>query len=223
MHRTADQRLEVSAVLFDIDGTMMDTVPLIMASHRHTFNKILGWVPPDDEILATVGEPLVTTFARYGEHCDILLDEYIDWSVPRTATHSQLFDGIVPTLLSLRERGFLTGVVTARRCDGMHVCLEAFSLTDLFDVFVCAEDTATHKPEPEPILLAMERLGVDDPKHVLYVGDTVHDLESVKSAGGHFAAVSWTAMDKAAIERLNPDLWLERFSDLPDLLTLPSA
>jgi len=221
-NRSNDDKLGVSAVLFDIDGTMIDTVHLIIASHRHTFNEILGWVPSDDEILATVGEPLVTTFARY-DQSDRLLQEYIDWSVPRTVTHCQLFDGIRPTLETLRSQGFLTGVVTARRCDGMHVCLDAFYLNELFDVTVCAEETERHKPEPDPIFLAMERLNIKDPQHILYVGDTVHDLLSVKRAGGHFAAVDWTAMDKEAIEALSPTLWISHFEELPDRLQLVEA
>ena len=212
--------IEVSTVLFDIDGTLIDTIPLIMASHRHTFNKVLGWVPGDDEILATIGEPLLTTFRRYGVDSDTLMMEYINWSVPRTASHSTLFEGVVPMLESLRARGFLTGVVTARRCDGMAVCLDAFDLAALFDVTVCAEDTEKHKPDPDPILLAMERLGVTRAGQVLYVGDTPRDLESARRAGSHFAAVGWTAMDRDEIDRLGPTFWLDHPHDLPARLRL---
>ncbi len=219
MTRGEDRRLGVSAVLFDIDGTLINTIPLIMDSHRHTFKKILGWVPPDEELLATIGEPLVTTFDRYSEQGDLLLEEYIDWSVPRTATHSELFEGVVPMLEGLRDAGFLTGVVTSRRCEGLKVCLEAFGLTQLFDVLVCAEDTDLHKPHPAPLLLAMERLGLTRPDQVLYVGDTLGDLESALGAGSHFAAVKWTAMDKEAIDRMRPDFWLESSLDLPDKLS----
>ena len=219
MTRTDDGRLGVSAVLFDIDGTLINTIPLIMASHRHTFNKILGWIPPDEEILATIGEPLVTTFDRYGRQGDQLLAEYIDWSVPRTASHSHLFEGVVPMLEELRTAGFLTGIVTSRRCEGMEVCLEAFGLTALFDVLVCAEDTDFHKPDPAPLLLAMDRLGLTRPDQVLYVGDTLGDLGSALAAGCHFSAVGWTAMDKEAIDRMGPDFWLEKALDLPDKLS----
>ncbi|HPX93662.1 MAG TPA: HAD-IA family hydrolase [Bacillota bacterium] len=213
-------KIEISTVLFDIDGTLINTVPLIMASHRHTFNKILGWIPSDEEILSTVGEPLVATFGRYGDQGETLMAEYIRWSVPRTASHSTLFEGIVPMLESLRSRGFLTGIVTARRCEGMAICLDAFDLSALFDVRVCAEDTARHKPDPEPILFAMEKLGISRTDQVLYVGDTVRDLESARRAGCHFAAVGWTSMDREEIDRLGPAFWLERAEDLPAKLRL---
>lgn len=216
----AGDRLEVSTVLFDIDGTLINTVPLIMASHRHTFAKILGWIPSDEEILSTIGEPLVATFNRYGDEGERLMAEYISWSVPRTASHSTLFDGVVPMLEALRARGFLMGIVTARRCDGMAVCLDAFKLTRYFDVTVCAEDTALHKPAPDPILLAMERLGVTRADRVLYVGDTSRDLESARGAGSHFAAVGWTAMDRDEIDRMSPTFWLNRAEDLSDRLLL---
>lgn len=59
-------KIAISAVLFDLDGTLLNTIPLILATHRHTFNKILGWIPSDEVILATIGEPLVRTFGHYG-------------------------------------------------------------------------------------------------------------------------------------------------------------
>ncbi len=223
MTNKACGKIEISTVLFDLDGTLINTVPLIIASHRHAFNKVLGWIPSDEEILSTIGEPLLTTFNRYGEQGDILMEEYINWSVPRTASHSTLFDGIVPMLETLRTLGFLTGIVTARRCDGMAICLDAFKLTALFDVTVCAEDTSRHKPDPDPILLAMERLGVTRADHVLYVGDTARDLESANRAGSHFAAVGWTAMDRGEIDRLNPTFWLDQAEDLPARLQLVLA
>ncbi|NLA71042.1 MAG: HAD-IA family hydrolase [Clostridiaceae bacterium] len=220
MIRESDFPLDVSAVMFDLDGTLFDTVPLIMASHRHTFNKILGWVPPDDELLATIGEPLITTFSRYGDQCDHLMTEYINWSVPKTPTHIALFDGVVPMLETLRERGFKIGVVTARRGEGMMVCLDSFGLTELFDVLISAKDTDRHKPDPAPLLFAMEKLGITQPERVLYVGDTILDLKCALNAGSYFAAVRWTAMDKQAIDSLGPTFWLDRAMDLPDKLRL---
>ncbi|HZK41337.1 MAG TPA: HAD-IA family hydrolase, partial [Clostridia bacterium] len=98
--------------------------------------------------------------------------------------------------------------------------LEAFDLTDLFQVLVCAEDTDRHKPDPAPLLLAMERLGIQDPGRVLYVGDTVYDLAAARGAGLHFAAVDWTAMDKDEIDLMGPDFWLDHMADLPDRLSL---
>lgn len=220
MDNKSFEAVEVAAVLFDLDGTLLNTVPLILASHRHTFGKIMDFIPSDEEILATIGEPLVTTFSRFGDKGPVLMEEYINWSVPRTASHSSLFEGVVPMLESLREQGFLTGVVTARRCEGMHVCLDAFNLKPYFDVLVCAEETERHKPDPDPILLAMKRLGTARPDRVLYVGDTVHDLQSAKNAGSHFAAVEWTAMDRAEIDRGNPSFWLGCAEDLPGRLRL---
>ncbi|HNZ63064.1 MAG TPA: HAD-IA family hydrolase [Bacillota bacterium] len=211
----------VRAVLFDLDGTLFNTIPLILASHRHTFGKILGWTPQDEDILATIGEPLVTTFERYGgAKSRQMLREYIDWSVPRTLSHVGLFLGVVPMLEALRERGFKTGIVTSRRGEGMSVCLDAFDMTRLFDVLVSVDDTLEHKPKPAPLFCAMGRLGIRNPRHILYVGDAIHDLECAKNAGALFAAVSWTVMDKEVIRKGGPDFWIDDALDLPHLIRL---
>ncbi len=102
----------------------------------------------------------------------------------------------------------------------MEICLDAFDLTAFFDVTVCAEDTIKHKPDPEPLLLAMKRLGITRADQVLYVGDTSMDLESAYRAGNLFAAVGWTAMDHGEIDRLKPTFWLGHPGELPARLQL---
>ncbi len=216
-----DRMFPVRAVFFDLDGTLFNTIPLIVASHQFTFEKVLGWVPSEEAILATIGEPLVTTFARYGEEKrDEMLKVYVDWSVPKTLTHVGVFLDVVPMIEQLRERGFQTGVVTSRRREGMFACLKAFEMLNLFDVLVSVDDTEEHKPKPAPLFFAMDRLSIEDPKQVLYVGDAIHDLECSKNAGAHFAAVSWTAMDKDVIQRGSPDFWLDDAFDLLEKITL---
>ncbi|HHW93661.1 MAG TPA: HAD-IA family hydrolase [Clostridiaceae bacterium] len=208
-------KISVSTVLFDLDGTLFNTIPLILATNRHTCEKVLGWAPPDKEILATIGEPLMTALKRYSaEKSHELFREYVEWSAQRTTTHVGIFLDVIPMIERLRREGFKTGVVTSRRGESTITHLETFEMMHLFDVIVSVDDTEEHKPLPAPLLCAMERLGLDTPKHFLYVGDTIHDLECARNAGMYFAAVSWTAMDKDELNRAAPDFWLDNPFDL---------
>ncbi len=208
-------KIGVSTILFDLDGTLFNTIPLILATNRHTFKKVLGWIPPDDVILATIGEPLMTAFRRYSsDKCHEMFREYVEWSASRTTTHVGVFIDVVPLIEHLRREGFKTGIVTSRRGESTMAHLEAFEMTHLFDVIVSVDDTEEHKPLPAPLLCAMERLGMNKPEEIIYVGDTIHDLQCARNAGMHFAAVSWTAMDKDEIDRAAPDFWLDRPFDL---------
>ncbi len=208
-------KIGVSAVLFDLDGTLLNTIPLILATNRHTFEKVLGWVPSDDAILATIGEPLMTAFDRYSkEKSREMFREYVEWSASRTTSHVGIFLDIVPLIKQLRRNGFKTGIVTSRRGESTTEHLKAFEIIHLFDVIVSVDDTEEHKPLPAPLLCAMERLAMDNPDDIIYVGDTIHDLQCARNAGMHFAAVSWTAMDKDALDRAAPDFWLDTPLDL---------
>ncbi len=208
-------KIALSAILFDLDGTLLNTIPLILATNRHTFRKVLGRVPPDHEILATIGEPLMTAFKRYSteKHLE-MFREYVEWSALRTITHVGIFLDVVPMIEQLRREGFKTGIVTSRRGESTIAHLEAFEMMHLFDVVVSVDDTDEHKPLPAPLLCAMERLELNVPEHILYVGDTIHDLQCARNAGMPFAAVSWTAMDKDELNRASPDFWLEDAFDL---------
>jgi pyrophosphatase PpaX len=208
-------KIAISAVLFDLDGTLLNTIPLILATHRHTFNKILGWIPSDEVILATIGEPLVRTFGHYGgEKGPEMFREYFEWSAPRTTSHVGVFLDVIPMIEQLRQEGFKTGIVTSRRGESTFSFLEAFEMLHLFDVIISVDDTKEHKPMPAPLLCAMERLELDTPEQVLYVGDAIHDLKCAQNAGMPFAAVSWTAMDKDELSQASPDFWIDEAFDL---------
>ncbi|MGI6158053.1 MAG: HAD family hydrolase [Saccharofermentanales bacterium] len=208
----------IKAVMFDLDGTTFDTVPLIVASHQHAFMEVLGETPSEAWIKGTIGEPLATTFAPYGDDGERMMRAYIEWSAPKTADYVRLFPGAVEALRDLRAAGYKTGVVTSRRREGMAMLIDTFDVARLFDVFVCFEDTTKHKPCPEPLWLARDRLGLADAADILYVGDTLHDLQCAHHADCAFAAVRWTAMDREAIDRGRPTIWLDRFGDLVDRL-----
>lgn len=213
--------VEVEAIFFDLDGTLFDTVPLIVASHRHTFNKCLGWIPDELTLLSTIGVPLEKTFKEYGEDvADEMLDEFLNWSIPRMSDMVEIFPGVVETLTELKLRGFILGIVTSRRRAGVDVLMEKYDLEHYFSVCVSVNDPERPKPFPDPLYLAMRHAGISDPAHVLYVGDSVHDILCANNAGTLSCAVGWTAMDKEELCALNPTFWIDRMDDLLERVEL---
>lgn len=209
------QRYPLKAIFFDLDGTLVDTIPLIVASHRHTFEKCLGWIPDEQTILSTIGVPLEKTFEEYGKNrAGEMLEEYLEWSIPRMTDMVEIFPGVVETLTELKSRGFLLGIVTSRRRAGVDVLMEQYDLERYFSVCVSANDPKRPKPYPEPLYLAMRHAGLSEPSRVLYVGDSVHDLHCANNAGTLSCIVGWTAMDKEELRDLDPTFWIDRMDDL---------
>ncbi|NMA18868.1 MAG: HAD-IA family hydrolase [Clostridiaceae bacterium] len=215
--------VEVEAIFFDLDGTLVDTVPLIIASHRHTFNKYLGWIPDESTLLSTIGVPLEKTFKEYGKDLAYeMLDEYLIWSTPRMSEMVDIFPGVVETLAELKSRGFILGIVTSRRRAGVDVLMEKYDLEHYFSVCVSVNDPERPKPYPDPLYLAMRQTCISDPSHVLYVGDSVHDVHCANNAGTMSCVVGWTAMDKEELGALNPTFWIDRMEDLLERVELCS-
>jgi len=206
------------AVLFDLDGTLIDTNQLIVESFQHVFRSELGREVTPAEIYPHFGEPLRTTWARYDpERADALTEAY------RAFNHSQhdrmvrRFPGVAGAVAALQAEGVRLGVVTSKSTDlarrGLRVC----GMEDFFPVVVGVDQTERHKPEPEPALRAMALLGVEPGPRVLMVGDSPLDIACGRAAGCVTAAVGW-AVNRAPLEACRPDRWVERPADLVALV-----
>ncbi len=212
------KQIEVDAVLFDMDGTLIDTIGLITAGHEHTWKKYTGKAPSREEILSKIGQPLQEAYSGMKDPME-MVDSYRSWCSGKTETHTGLYLGIVPMLEELQRMKFRLGLVTSRFREGLVDCLRVYDIKHYFEIIMAQEDSEGHKPGPEPLLTAAERMSITDMSRILYVGDSVHDLESALAAGCRSAIVSWTSMDKEKLKALGPDLWIERATDLPSLLS----
>lgn len=191
--------------LFDLDGTLVDSHELIMASFRHATAEVLG-APLTDEVLrAGIGRPLIDQMrVLSAEHADRLFDVYLEHNL---AVHDDLLRPVpgVPDLLAgLRSDGRRLGVVTSKRRETAARGLRLLGLEG-FETLVGFEDTSTHKPGPEPVLEALERMRAE-PSDAVYVGDSTWDMRSGRAARVGTAAVLWgfATRDELAAER--PDL-----------------
>lgn len=179
-------------ILFDLDGTLIDSGPIIIASMRHASVTVLGREPDEEAVRAAIGGPGLTSQMRDldPDRVDELIDVYRAHNEPLHAT-LESFVGIPELLLELCRRGHQLGIVTAKRRATVHLAFERFPfLAELTDVLVGAEDTERHKPDPDPVLEALRLLGAS-PDEAVYVGDSPFDVRAGKAAGAFAIAVGW--------------------------------
>jgi pyrophosphatase PpaX len=179
-------------VLFDLDGTLIDSGQLILASMQHAVRTVLGREIPVEELGTTIGgQGIVAQMTAIdADHADELLDVYKEHN---DGLHETLeaFDELLELLPGLRAEGRKLGIVTAKRHRTVDLALARFpALASSFDVVVAHEDTDRHKPEPDPVLLAVEKLG-GSPEEAAYVGDSPFDIGAAKAAGVFAIAVGW--------------------------------
>ena len=203
-----------AAVLFDLDGTLIDTTELILASCRHTFDRHLrGGCPPRDALIATFGrslpESLIETAIAEGapDPHAFAAEMLATYRAHNDAHHDALirpFDGVEPMLQALRASGVRLGVVTSKRERSARRGMARYGLADFFEVGIFHDDTPTHKPDPAPLVEAARRLDVV-PAETIYVGDSVHDIAAGRAAGMRTIAAAWGPFPRADLEAAGPD------------------
>jgi pyrophosphatase PpaX len=206
----------LSTFLFDLDGTLIDSIELILRSYRHTMRLHRGHEPSDDVWMQGLGTPLWVQFRHFTEDPAEIEAMVATYRAYNLAHHDELvrpYDGVVEAVLALRDRGKTLGLVTSKMRSGALRGLRVAGLEDAFQVIVGADEVIHPKPHPEPVLMALERLGAPAAGAV-FVGDSRHDVECGRAAGVKTAAVLWGPFDRAYLEDLEPDYWLETPADL---------
>ncbi|MBP2018360.1 pyrophosphatase PpaX [Symbiobacterium terraclitae] len=211
------------AVLFDLDGTLIDTNQLIVESFQHVFRSELGLEVTPAEIYPYFGEPLHTTLARYGpDRADELVAAYRKFNLSQHDRMVRPFPGVAGAVADLQAAGVRLGVVTSKITElalrGLRVC----GIADYFPVVVGVDQTQRHKPEPDPALRAIALLGVEPGPRVLMVGDSPFDIACGRAAGCMTAAVGWAA-NPAPLAACRPDFWIEQPADLVTVVTGPAG
>ena len=178
-------------VLFDLDGTLIDSAAMILASFRHATRTVLAREIPDAELAALVGGSNIHEQMRTidATRVDELVDAYRAHNTPLHA-ELQSFAGIEPVLDELRAEGRRLAIVTAKRRKTVDLAFAVLPLERYFDAVVTSESTARHKPYPDPVLAALELLD-SRPEEAAFVGDSPYDVGAGKAAGVFAVAVSW--------------------------------
>ncbi len=171
-------------VLFDLDGTLLNTRELINRSFVHTFEHFRpDHVLTDEELDSFFGPSLRQTFSRYStdeQEIEEMIQYYREFNVSSHDEMVTAFPGAKSLIRTLARKGYKLGVVSSKKTDLVEHGLEIFGMRDKIKVIIGEEDVKNPKPDPEGILEAMRIL---DSKKALYVGDGVGDIEAGKNAG----------------------------------------
>jgi pyrophosphatase PpaX len=204
----------VDAVLFDLDGTLVDTIPLIFACYEHTLAAHApGFKPSRSVLVSNLGRSLddilfdYATAAGAAEPLALsreMLQTYRSFQREAVSRLIQPYDGIREALAGLRERGVTLGVVTSKVEWAARQCYEYYGLGEFLSVQVFHDDTARHKPDPEPLLFAATKGGLA-PERCVYVGDSIHDMAAGKAAGMRTIGVLWGPSTRDALVSAGAD------------------
>lgn len=213
------------AVLFDLDGTLADTIDLILRSFRHTMRHHLGEVPPDDEWLATIGRPLRDTLGEFARHPEQKMEMLKTYVAFQREVHDELvrpYPGALELLDHLRSAEVPMAVVTSKGREIAHRTLSVCGMEDHFEIVVTADQVERGKPDPEAVHRALNLLGLDhlqgeDRREVLFVGDSPYDMEAGRRGGVRTAAALWGPFDRGQLDLHSPDYWLEAPRELSGL------
>ncbi|HWO90050.1 MAG TPA: HAD-IA family hydrolase [Gemmatimonadales bacterium] len=207
-------------LLFDFDGTLIDSIELILESYRHTMRVHRGATPPDDLFLAGLGTPLRVQFRSFtddAEELAAMIQTYRRWNIDNHDAMVSAYPGALEAVKTLRSRGYRMGIVTSKNLRGLLRGLTLCGFEGLFDSFVTADSMDASKPHPAPVLACITELG-GTPESSLFIGDSPHDIAAGRAAGTATAACLWGPFPRSALEAERPDHWLNSFDELLALL-----
>ena len=209
----------IKAILFDLDGTLINTNNLIIETFQHVFKEYLNIDVKREELVRDFGEPLGYTIKRYtdDDKVDSLIKAYKTYNEVIHDDLTEAIDGVEEGIKELKEKGYKVAIVTSKRREVTNRGLKLFNLFKLMDCIVTPEDTEKHKPEPEPVLKACEILGVN-PEETIMVGDSHNDILSGKRAGAKSCLVRYTAVPMDQVLKHEPDYIIDSILDIVDIV-----
>lgn len=205
------------AVLFDLDGTLIDSIGLLLASVKHTFSGREGSAPTEEEWIAGIGTPLAAQLSPYVESDEDAQELVSRYRTFQREHHDRLttpYEGVLDTLEQLYNWGHPLGVVTSKSNEMMERGLRQTGMDVYMKTMIGCDSCARHKPDPFPVQMALDELGYQAHETV-FVGDSPHDIASGNAAGVTTIAALWGPFTKSQLAPFKPTLYLENITDLP--------
>jgi len=205
------------AVLFDLDGTLIDTIELLLASVRAAFRGHAGPIPTEEEWIAGIGTPLWNQLAPYATPEDDVAAITGRYRTFQRQEHDRLtraYPGALDVVRALHAAGHPMAIVTSKSDEMMHRSLDHTGLAPYMRVTIGADACTSHKPDPYPVRLALEQLG-HGAGEAVFVGDSPHDMNAGNAAGVTTIAALWGPFTREQLRPTNPAVWLDDITALP--------
>lgn len=213
----------ITTVLFDLDGTLIDTNELIISSFLHTLEHYYPSRYKREDVLPFLGPTLRETFETMeNANVDEMIKTYRHYNLTHHDSFVTEFPTVIETVEVLKEKGYKVGIVTTKLSDVVMKGLKHTKLDSYFDVIVALDHVEKAKPDPEPILKALEQLG-SLPEEAIMVGDNYHDILAGKNAGTKTAGVAWSIKGRDYLAEYHPDYMLEEMADLLKILGVTAS
>jgi pyrophosphatase PpaX len=209
---------KITTVLFDLDGTLINTNELIISSFLHTMNKYFPDQYKREDVLQFMGPPLEESFLKVKpDAVEEMIKTYRTYNLEKHDSLVTEFEGVFETVQTLSQNGYKLAIVSTKVRDVVVKGLKLTNLDQFFDVIVTLDEVENAKPDPEPINKALEALGSTAEESVM-VGDNHHDILAGKNAGTYSAGVAWSAKGREHLDQYEPDFMLETMADLLDVV-----
>ncbi|GEN54394.1 pyrophosphatase PpaX [Halobacillus faecis] len=206
--------MSIRTILFDLDGTLIDTNELIIASFTHTIEQYSDRSYEREEILDFIGPPLRESLHKVNpDKVEEMVETYRKHNIENHNRYVKAYEGVVETIETLKDQGYKLGIVTTKMRNTVHMGLELTNLDGLFETIITLDDVTNAKPHPEPIVKALNLLNAQA-SEAMMVGDNTHDIEAGQNAGTKTAGVAWTVKGRKVLDDLNPDYMLDNMRDL---------
>lgn len=210
----------IQAVLFDLDGTLLDTHDLLLTTFRYATRTVLRKTLPDELLMAKVGQPLNTQMWDFTDDPSVheeLCRVYREYNAGVHDELIRLFDGTIPMLERLKEAGYPLAVVTSKRHEVAMRGIDLFNLGGYFRFVIGSDDWAEHKPHPGPVAHGCDLLECAA-ESCMYVGDSPFDMQAGNGAGCTTAAALWGMFPQAVLEAQHPTFVCADGVEVPALL-----
>lgn len=209
--------MKTESILFDLDGTLINTNELIIESFKYTFDKY-GLDFTLEEIKSFNGPPLFETFNKIDpEKAEEMMAVYREHNLRHHDDYVTAFPNVIETIAALKDADIKLAIVTNKMGKGVKMGLDLTGLDQYFETVITLGDVKHGKPHPEPLIKAMNLLNAK-PQTTLMVGDNYHDIEAGHRAGVMTAGVSWSHKGRAFLESYRPTYIIDDMKELLELI-----
>ncbi|SES70401.1 pyrophosphatase PpaX [Salinibacillus kushneri] len=206
--------MSIRTLLFDLDGTLIDTNELIISSFLHTLEQYVPGQYGREDVYKFIGPSLWDSFGTVmPDKVDEMVDTYRKHNLEHHDSFVVAYDGVLETIQQVKQDGYQLGIVTTKIAETAKRGLKVTKLDSYFDVLIGLDDVSHEKPHPEPIYKALKALDAKASEAIM-VGDNTHDILAGQNAGVKTAGVAWTIKGRKTLESLHPDYMLDNMRDL---------